>query len=244
MELFTYYRSSASYRVRIALNLKGLNAEYIPINLLKLEQRAPDYAVQNPQQLLPALITEDDFDSGFEHFTGGSSDQRSEPGTEKTATLTQSLAIMEYLDERYPNRPLLPRGAAARARVRALAQAIACEIAPLNNLRVRNYLTQEMGLNDEQSLAWSRHWIAIGFNAVEAMLQQPQTGTYCHGDTPTLADCCLVPQVYNARRFECDMTPYPLICRITAACEPLQAFVDAHPDAQPDAPHQSHEREG
>jgi maleylacetoacetate isomerase len=146
-----------------------------------------------------------------------------------------SLAIMEYLDERYPNRPLLPRGPLARARVRALAQAIACEIAPLNNLRVRNYLTQEMGSNDAQSLAWTRHWIAIGFNAVEAMLQQPHTGVYCDGDQPTLADCCLVPQVYNARRFECDLTPYPQICRITAACESLQAFVDAHPDAQPDA---------
>ena len=236
MKLFTYYRSSASYRVRIALNLKGLNAEHIPVNLLKLEQRAPDYAVQNPQQLLPALITEEDAgaDSGAGRFSGESSDRGA--GAERVATLTQSLAIMEYLDERYPNRPLLPAGAAARARVRALAQVIACEIAPLTNLRVRNYLTQEMGLSDEQSQAWTRHWIAIGFNAVEAMLQQPQTGTFCHGDMPTLADCCLVPQVYNARRFECDMTPYPLICQISSACELLQAFVDAHPDAQPDAP--------
>ncbi len=239
MKLFTYYRSSASYRVRIALNLKGLNAEYIPVNLLKLEQRAPDYAVQNPQQLVPALITEDSAEQEpgqhSKHSVEHSSDPGFEPDFEKVATLTQSLAIMEYLDERYPNRPLLPKGAVARARVRALAQAIACEIAPLTNLRVRNYLTQEMHLSDEQSLAWSRHWIAVGFNAVEAMLQQSQTGTYCHGDQPTLADCCLVPQVYNARRFECDLTPYPSICRITAACESLQAFVDAHPDAQPDA---------
>jgi len=236
MKLFTYYRSSASYRVRIALNLKGLNAEYIPVNLLKLEQRAPSYAVLNPQQLLPALITEETepgfFEQGFDESSDHGSEYRFESSFEKVATLTQSLAIMEYLDERYPNRPLLPRGAVARARVRALAQTIACEIAPLNNLRVRNYLTQEMGLSDEQSLAWARHWIAIGFNAVEAMLQQPQTGIFCHADQPTLADCCLVPQVYNARRFECDLTPYPLICRITAACEPLQAFVDAHPDAQ------------
>lgn len=240
MKLFTYYRSSASYRVRIALNLKGLNAEYIPVNLLKLEQRAPDYAVQNPQQLVPALITEEESSErgsgqGFGQGFGQSNEHSSGHNLEEVATLTQSLAIMEYLDERYPGQPLLPAGAAARARVRALAQSIACEIAPLNNLRVRNYLTQEMGLTDEQSLAWSRHWIAIGLSAVEAMLEQSQTGIYCHGDKPTLADCCLVPQVYNSRRFECDLTPYPRICRITAACESLQAFVDAHPDAQPDA---------
>ncbi len=212
MKLFTYYRSSASYRVRIALNLKGLRAEHIAVNLLKLEQRAPEYAVQNPQQLLPALVTEEGI------------------------SLTQSLAIMEYLDERYPHKPLLPQEAEDRARVRALAQVIACEIAPLNNLRVRNYLTQSMGLTDEQALMWTRHWIALGFSAVEAMLQQAQTGTYCHGERPTLADCCLAPQVYNAERFGVDMTPYPLIKRIAASCEALQEFLDAHPDNQPDAP--------
>lgn len=212
IKLFTYYRSSASYRVRIALNLKGLTVEHIPVNLLKLEQRAQDYAVHNPQHLVPALVAEDG------------------------VSLTQSLAIMEYLDECYPGAPLLPSSPQERARVRALALAIACEIAPLNNLRVLNYLGQEMGVDDTRRQKWYQHWIASGFNAVEAMLRQPYTGKFSHGDHPTMADCCLVPQVYNAERFECDMAPYPCINRVIKACETHPAFRDAHPAQQPDAP--------
>lgn len=211
MQLFTYYRSSASYRVRIALNLKGLDVEHIPVNLLKLEQKAGDYAARNPQQLLPTLVTE------------------------QGKSLTQSLAIMEYLDERYPLSPLLPSVPEERARVRAISQAIACEMAPLNNLRVLNYLVQELGNSDQQKLDWYRHWIELGFSAVEAMLQDKQTGKFCHGDKPGMADCCLVPQVYNALRFDCDMTGYPTIKRIVEACEALPAFAEAHPSRQADA---------
>lgn len=211
MQLFTYYRSSASYRVRIALNLKGLAVEHIPVNLLKLEQKAAEYVTRNPQQLLPTLVTEEG------------------------VSLTQSMAIIEYLDERFPVPPLLPSVPEERARVRALAQSIACEMAPLNNLRVLNYLVQELGAANEQKLAWYRHWIEVGFSAVESLLQDGQTGKFCHGNLPTLADCCLVPQVYNAQRFECDMTPYPTINRIVAACEALSAFQEAHPSRQADA---------
>lgn len=211
MKLFTYYRSSASYRVRIALNLKGLEVEQIPVNLLKLEQKASAYAARNPQQLLPTLVTEEG------------------------VSLTQSLAIMEYLEERFPVPPLLPQTLEERARVRALSQAVACEMAPLNNLRVLNYLVQELGNSDAQKLEWYRHWIDIGFSAVERMLQDGGTGKFCHGNLPGMADCCLVPQVYNARRFECDMTPYPTITRIVEACEGLSAFREAHPSQQQDA---------
>lgn len=212
MQLFTYYRSSASYRVRIALNLKGLEAEHIAINLAEGEQRAADYAALNPQNLVPMLVTE------------------------QHTQLTQSLAIMEYLDECYPDTPpLLPKDAEGRARVRALAQAIACEMAPLNNLRVLQYLVNDMGLSEAQKLQWYRHWIAIGFTALETMLQDARTGRFCHGNMPTMADCCLVPQVYNAARFECDMVGYPTINRIVEACNELSAFANAQPSLQSDA---------
>lgn len=213
MRLFTYYRSSASYRVRIALGLKGLEAEQVPVNLAAGEQLSVEYAAINPQRLVPALATDDG------------------------ALLSQSLAIMEWLDETYPDKPrLLPADAAGRARVRAIAQSIACEMAPLNNLRVLKHLTGALGLGEEQKLAWYRHWIAIGFDAVEGMLREQATGRFCHGDAPTLADCCLVPQVYNAQRFDCDLRAYPLITRIATACEGLPAFAAAHPSRQPDAP--------
>lgn len=206
MQLYGYFRSSASYRVRIALNLKGLTVEHIPVNLLQSEQQTAEYAAINPQRLVPALVTEEG------------------------ALLTQSLAIMEYLEECYPNAaPLLPKDATGRARVRALAQAIACEIAPLNNLRVLGYLTGELSLPEKQKLEWYRHWIAVGFGALEARLQETETESFCHGETPTIADCCLVPQVYNAQRFECDLRPYPAIRRIAEACEALAAFAQAHP---------------
>lgn len=206
MQLYGYYRSSASYRVRIALNLKGLTVEHIPVDLLKEEQKTAEYSAINPQQLVPALVTGEG------------------------ALLSQSLAIMEYLEECYPNAAsLLPKDATGRARVRALAQAIACEIAPLNNLRVLGYLTGKLGLTEEQKVEWYRHWIATGFAALEDRLQETETESFCHGETPTMADCCLVPQVYNARRFECDLRPYPTIRRIAENCEALSAFAAAHP---------------
>jgi maleylacetoacetate isomerase len=212
MQFFTYYRSSASYRVRIALNLKGLHAQHVPVNLAENAQFDAEYAHQNPQKLVPLLLT----DEG--------------------ATLMQSMAIMEYLEEHYTDAPtLLPADVLGRARVRALAQAIACEMAPLNNLRVLRYLVQDMQLNEAQKLQWYQHWIATGFEAVEAMLQPPQTGTYCHGNVPSIADCCLVPQVYNAQRFDCDLEAYPTILRIAETCNTLPAFKQAHPAQQPDA---------
>lgn len=210
MRLFTYYRSSASYRVRIALNLKGLQAEQVAVNLAQGEQLAAEYHAVNPQRLLPTLDT-------------GEGD-----------LLTQSQAIIEYLEDRYPDLPLLPGDASERAWVRALTQAISADISPLNNLRVLKFLTADMGLTEAQKLAWYRHWIAVGFEAVEKMLNDGHSRHFCHGDAPSMADCFLVPQVYNAERFACDMSPYPTIRRIAAACDELQAFKDAHPSVQPD----------
>ena len=213
MKLHGYYRSSASYRVRIALNLKNLRADtaYVHLSRNGGEQFTPAFSSLNPQQLLPVLET------------GG-------------AVLTQSLAIIEYLDETRPGLALLPQDALGRARVRQLAMVCACDIHPLNNLRVLNYLTGPLALSPEQKNAWYRHWTQLGLAALEAELaHSPHTGRFCHGDTPTLADCCLVPQVYNALRFKCDLAPYPTILRIVAHCEALPAFQQAHPDAQPDA---------
>lgn len=213
MKLYTYFRSSAAYRVRIALNLKGLQYEAVPVHLLRGggEQLQAAYRTVNPAALLPAL----EIDDG--------------------ATLTQSMAIIEYLDETHPAVPLLPADPLGRARVRALALTVACDIHPLGNLRVLKYLVHELEVSDDAKAAWSRHWIGEGFAALEAMLANaPSTGRYCHGDTPTLADCCLVPQVFNALRFEVDMTRFPTIARIHAACSELDAFSDAHPSKQPD----------
>jgi maleylacetoacetate isomerase/maleylpyruvate isomerase len=213
MKLYTYFRSSAAYRVRIALNLKGLPWEAVPVHLVRGggEQRLPAYLALNPAGLVPTLE-----DEGL--------------------VLTQSLAIIEYLDETRPEPPLLPGSAAERARIRAIAQAIACDLHPLNNTRVLQYLKRELGVSEEQKSAWYRHWIALGLAAVEAMLaKDPRTGRFCHGDTPTLADCCLVPQVFNARRFDCDLTAMPTVRRIAEACEALDAFRRAAPDSQPDA---------
>ncbi|MFW3617005.1 maleylacetoacetate isomerase [Billgrantia antri] len=210
--LYGYYRSSAAYRVRIALNLKGLAYHQAPVNLVKGEQRGEENLARNPQGLVPVLETDD----GIQ--------------------LSQSLAICEYLDERHPEPPLLPADAAGRARVRSLAQLVACEIHPLNNLKVLKYLVHELKLDDEAKLAWYRHWIAEGFAALEARLAgEPATGTFCHGDSPTLADLCLVPQVYNAERFDCDLSPYPTIRRITERCRGMEAFAMAAPGEQPDA---------
>lgn len=214
MKLYTYFRSSAAYRVRIALNLKGLAYESVPVHLLRGggEQLQPAYRAVNPAALLPSL--EDD----------------------NGATLTQSMAIIEYLDETHPAAPLLPADPLGRARVRALALTVACDIHPLGNLRVLKYLVHQLKVGDEAKAEWSRHWIGEGFGALESMLaSSPETGWFCHGDTPTLADCCLVPQVFNALRFEVDMSRFPTIARIHAACGELDAFAAAHPSRQPDS---------
>jgi maleylacetoacetate isomerase/maleylpyruvate isomerase len=213
LRLYTYFRSSAAYRVRIALNLKGLAYDAVPVHLLRDggEQNQPAYRVLSPLGTVPALQT------------GG-------------ATLTQSLAIIEYLDETHPQPPLLPASAEDRARVRALAQTIACDIHPVNNLRVLQYLGREFGATQDQKDAWYRHWVGEGLCAVERLLAaHPGTGAFCHGDAPTLADCCLVPQAFNARRFDCPLDAMPTIRRIVAACEALPAFRNAAPALQPDA---------
>ncbi len=213
LELYSYFRSSAAYRVRIALGLKGLDHAIVPVHLLRDggEQLSARYREINPESLVPAL----------------SDDGR---------VLTQSLAIIEYLDEAYGPASLLPQSPLARARVRALALHIACDIHPLNNLRVLRYLAHQAGVGQEQRDAWYRHWIAVGFEALEQQLRRSgDTGLCCHGDQPGLADCCLVPQVFNAQRYEIDLGPFPTIARIAAHCETLPAFQAAHPSRQPDA---------
>ncbi|HJP96993.1 MAG TPA: maleylacetoacetate isomerase [Rhodanobacteraceae bacterium] len=213
--LYSYWRSSAAYRVRIALNLKGLDHAIAPVHLVKGggEQHQDAYRAINPQQLIPALADGDH-------------------------VVRESLAIIEYLEEAYPDSPrLLPKDPAARARVRALAQVIACDIHPLGNLRVLQYLQGQLGVDDDRKLAWSRHWIEVGFDAIEEVLAgTSHLGRFCEGDAPTLADCCLVPQVYNARRFEVSLDRYPTIVRIDGTCRELDAFQRAAPEAQPDAP--------
>ena len=213
MRLYDYFRSSAAYRVRIALNVKGIVPdERTYVHLRMGSQRAQDYLALNPQGLVPAL----ELDDG--------------------SVLTQSLAIIEYLDETHPEPPLLPADPVARACVRAIALSIACEIHPLNNLRVLNYLIGTMGVSREQKDGWYRYWIDVGFEALEKTLaRDAATGRFCHGDAPTLADVCLVPQMANARRFEIDLSPYPTLIRIESACNALPAFAQAAPARQPDA---------
>ena len=211
MKLHTYFRSSAAFRVRIALNLKGLDYEPEVVWLPSGEQGEGRYRELNPQGLVPTLQDGD-------------------------LRLTQSMAIIEYLDETHPEPPLLANGPAARARIRALSQIIACDTHPLNNLRVLAYITGELGASEEQKLSWYRHWITEGFNAIEALLADSErSGAYSRGPLPTLADVFLVPQVYNARRFELDLTPYPNITRIERQCLKLEAFDRARPENQPDA---------
>lgn len=212
MKLYTYYRSSAAYRVRIALNLKGLRHDDTFVHLRRKDQRAPDYMAVNPQGLVPTLVDDDE------------------------TTIGQSLAILEYLEERYPEPPLLPSSPAGRARVRQLAMIVACDIHPIDNLKVLNYLTEDLGVDEAGRLRWYTHWVDEGFAALEAILSsQAATGRFCHGDSPTIADVCLVPQVYNAGRFDIDLSPYPTIQRINEICLALPAFADAAPDGQPDA---------
>jgi maleylacetoacetate isomerase len=213
--LYSYWRSSAAYRVRIALNLKGLSYETRPVHLLRDggEQHAEGYRMINPQELIPCLLDGD-------------------------RVITQSLAIMEYLDEMYPEpeTALLPVDARSRAQVRALAMAVTCDIHPLGNLRVLQQLEAQFCAGEEQRAAWSRHWIATGFKAMEVMLtDNAATGRYCHGETPGMADACLVPQVYNALRWKLPMEDYPTLWRIYQACNELDAFRLAAPEGQPDA---------
>jgi maleylacetoacetate isomerase len=217
VKLYSYFRSSASYRVRIALNLKGLPYETVPVHLLKDggEQFSEAYRKLNPDALVPALV--DDM------------------GDEAVA-LTQSLAIIEYLEEQYPEPALLPAQAVDRAYVRSIALTIACEIHPLNNLRVLRFLVKQMGLSEEQKNNWYRHWCEQGLASVEAILaRDARTGRYCYGDVPTLADCLLVPQIANAQRMNCDLSGMPTLMRINDACLALDAFATAAPAHQPDA---------
>lgn len=211
MKLFTYYRSSAAYRVRIALNYKGLEYNAVPKNLRTAEHRRADYLGENPQGLVPAL----------EH---------------EGAVLGQSLAIIEYLEERFPDPPLLPRTARERAQVRSMAQGVACDIHPLNNLRVLNYLRQPLGQNEDAVNRWIAHWIGEGFRSLEELARRLSgDGKHCHGSMVTVADVLLVPQMYNARRFSVDIAPFPTLTQICAHLEQLPAFRDARPEAQADA---------
>lgn len=211
MKLYGYWRSSAAYRVRIALNLKQLSYDNIPVHLVKNggEQHSADYKALNPAELVPTLLDND-------------------------LSLNQSLAIIEYLEQQYPEPSVLPADAATKAQVRALALDIACDIHPLNNLRVLQYLTGPLALSDQQKQAWIIHWLEVGFSSFEQRLAAV-SGKFCVGDTVTLADICLVPQVYNAKRFGLDMSLYPRINAIVEQCQQLDAFKLAAPEAQPDA---------
>ena len=215
MKLYGYWRSSAAYRVRIALNLKQLTAEHISIHLVNNggEQHSPNFHKLNAQHLVPAFV---------------------DSGEQDEFTLSQSLAIIEYLDEKYPQCPVLPSNIEDRAIVRSMAQAIACEIHPLDNLRVLQYLVNEMGVSEANKMRWYHHWIQLGFTALEVQLNQ-YSGRFCFGDTPSLADICLIPQVYNAKRFNLELSQYPTIVRIWDECHKLAAFTDAAPEQQHDA---------
>ena len=209
MELFNYFRSSASYRVRIALALKGLDYDYRPVHLAKNEQFNESYAAVSAARLVPLLRDGD-------------------------AVLTQSLAIIEYLDETHPEPPLLPPDPAGRARVRALALDIACEIHPLNNLRVLRYLVHDLKVGEDDKNRWYRHWVETGLEVVERQLAA-RPGRFCHGDAPTLADCVLVPQIFNAKRFDCRLDHVPQAMRVFDACMALPAFENSRPERCPDA---------
>jgi maleylacetoacetate isomerase/maleylpyruvate isomerase len=209
MDLYNYFRSSASYRVRIALALKGLDYTYKSVHLAKNEQLDESYAAVSATRLVPLLVDGDH-------------------------SIHQSLAILEYLDETHPEPPLLPKAPAERARVRALALDIACEIHPLNNLRVLRYLKQSLEVSEEAKDRWYRHWVETGLETVERQLLA-QPGRYCHGDTPGLADCLLVPQIFNAQRFDCRLDHVPQVMRVFDACMALDAFAKTQPSACPDA---------
>lgn len=210
MQLYSFFRSSAAFRVRIALHLKGVDFETVSVDLPRAAHRAAEFLALNPHGTVPVID-----DDGV--------------------VLQQSLAIIEYLDARYPNPRLIPQEPVARAHVQALAQLIACEIHPLNNLRVLRYLRSEFALDEAGVARWYRHWIAEGFRGLEAFVAEWSGGRYCYGDSVTLADVCLVPQIYNARRFQCDLAPYPTLVRIADDLRGEPAFASAAPERQPDA---------
>lgn len=217
MKLYTWFRSSAAFRVRIALNLKGIACDRELVHLPKAGHRKSEYAAINPQALVPTLE-----DGGH--------------------LLTQSLAIIEYLEEKHPSPALLPKDLAGRARVRSISLLVACEIHPLNNLRSLQYLRQSLGLNEDGVNAWYRHWIADGFQKLEGELSRGAggiargaMGKFCHGDAPTMADCCLVPQIFNARRLDCDTSHAPNVMQAFDECMKIEAFQKAQPSQQPDA---------
>lgn len=209
MELFNYFRSSASYRVRIALALKGLAWDYVPVHLARNEHLSGPFSALSATRLVPMLQDGD-------------------------TRLHQSMAIIEYLDETHPEPPLLPADPVGRARVRALAQDIACEIHPLNNLRVLRYLVQSLGVSEDDKNRWYRHWVETGLDMVERQLAAAPS-RFCHGDTPTLADCVLVPQIFNAQRFDCRLDGVPQVMRVFEACMALDAFAATRPENCPDA---------
>ena len=209
MKLYNYFRSSASFRVRIALALKGLPYDYVAVHIARGDHQLPAFAAIAADQLVPVL----------------------EDGENR---LSQSMAIIEYLDETYPQPALLPDGAAARARVRGLAQSIACEIHPLNNLRVLKYLVKQLKVGDDAKNTWYRHWVREGLLSFERQLAQYPPSLYCWGDTPTMADCCLVPQIFNGQRFDCDFKGLPRTMAAFDACMRLEAFQQAQPSASPD----------
>ena len=211
MQLYNYFRSSASYRVRIALALKGLAYDYLSVHLARNEHLLGSYAELSASKLVPILKDGD-------------------------AVLTQSLAIIEYLEETHPEPPLLPGNALARARIRALTLDVACEIHPLNNLRVLRHLVHDLKVSEDDKNRWYRHWVETGLEVVERQLRDhPATGRFCHGNTPTMADCALVPQIANAQRFDCRLDHVPTVMRIHAECMQLDAFAKTQPSACPDA---------
>ncbi|SFC00183.1 maleylacetoacetate isomerase [Pseudoalteromonas denitrificans] len=212
MKLYTYFRSSAAYRVRIALNLKGLKHELVPVNLLESAQNSKDYLDVNPQGLLPALATE-------------------------KGNIGQSLAILEWLEAEFPDTSILPGDHWHQAQIRNLSYAVACDIHPIDNLRILKYLSNELKISDDAKTTWYKHWVEVGFEKIEAMLEMSElyNGNFCCGDTPTLADINLVPQVFNALRFKVDMSAYPKIAAVYEKCNELQAFIDAAPQNQFDA---------
>lgn len=211
MKLHNYFRSSASYRVRIALALKGLDCALVPVHLLRHEQLSDGYAAMSPARLVPLLEVEGEY-------------------------LSQSMAIIEYLDEVHPAPSLLPGTALDRARIRSLAFDVACEIHPIDNLRVLRYLVHEMKVTEDDKTRWYKHWVETGLEVVERRLSSDgRSGRFCHGDTPTLADCVLVPQILNAQRFECRLDSVPTVMRVFDACMALDAFASTQPSAYPEA---------
>jgi maleylacetoacetate isomerase/maleylpyruvate isomerase len=209
MKLYSYFRSSASFRVRIALALKGLPYDYVPVHLAKGQQLQEDFVAVNADALVPVLEVDG-------------------------LRLTQSMAIMEFLDEQFPQTPLMPQEAAGKARVRAMSQSIACEIHPLNNLRVLKYLTGPLKLDEDSKNTWYHHWVHSGLEAFEKQLHHPATGRFCHGDHVSMADCVLVPQIFNAKRFKVDLSGLDRTLQIFEACMALPAFQAAQPSACPD----------